>query len=308
MGLEVPSPAGFAQSICQRRRALDPAVALVVVEGATDRRALLPFLETDVVVVPAIGRPNAIATHRRVNSEGLSGVLVLIDCDGEVPDELKGLPDLIISANRDLEADLLLELNALRRYAMDLVADSVVDRAGAEVRITMILERALAVSAELERVRRAARALGVKTRFVDPVTGQNRKVAARDLQETASWLATANRMRTTDVVQAYGAVAGRSTEDAALVIRVASRPVATPCAPHGAKQCAPCEYRALCVGHDLVELVAQALRDETGWELELTEVDRGLRVASDRQLVADWCVSVRGRRWAEGAGVALFTE
>jgi hypothetical protein len=234
--------------------------------------------------------------------------LVLIDCDGEVPDELKGLPDLIISANRDLEADLLLELNALRRYAMDLVADSAVNRAEAEARIATTLERALAVAAELERVRRAARASGVTTRLLDPVTGRRRKVAARDLPVAATWLSTADRVSTADVVQAYGAAAGWSPEDEDLVIQATRHTVATPCVPHGARQCAPCEYRALCVGHDLVELVAQALRDETGWTLELTEVDRGLRVASDRQLVADWCVSVRGRRWAEGAGVVLFTD
>jgi len=308
MALALPSSAGFAQSVCQRRRALDPRTPLVVVEGATDRRALLPFLGPQVVVVPARGRPNAIAAHERSNGEGLTGVLFMIDCDGSVPSHLKGLPDLIISANRDLESDLLLELDALRRYALDVLADISTIRSDAESRIDRLLTRAAAVSAGLERVRRAARAMNVPTRFIDPITGQRRKVAAHDLPHGQSWMAADSPPpELEDIALAYQVVAGWSQLELATVMTEVSRNSASPCARHGAAGCTICETRALCVGHDLVEFVTQGLRLETGIDLEVYEVDRGIRVSSDRSLVSRWCVSTRGRRWADSHGLQLFS-
>ena len=308
MALQYPSAAGFAQSVCQRRRALSADVALVVVEGQTDRRALLPFVDTDVVVVSARGKANATAAHRRVNTEGLSGVLVLIDCDGDVPSTLKGLPDLIVSANRDLEADLLLELNALRRFAIDVLGDSSANLAEAESRAASVLERALGVGAELERIRQAARAVGARTRLVDVVTGQKRKVRPRDLPQVQAWLASPARPAVNEVAKAYGRRAGWSPQTLALVAHGGRASAATACAVHAVRQCGPCDHRALCEGHALVELVAQALGDEAGHALDVSEVERALRIASDRDRLTDWCVCTRGRRWAAATGVRLFSS
>lgn len=306
MALSYPSPAGFAQSVCQRRRALDPSVALVVVEGVTDRRALLPFMAPTVVVIPSRGKPNALAAHERVRTESLPGVLVVVDCDGSTPAELKGRADLILSANRDIEADLLFELNALRRFAIDVVSDSCANLTQVESVADRILEQSQVVGSLLERARQAARSAGATTRLVDSTTGERRKVQPRDLPQAATWLAATQRPDLLDVAHAYAVAAGWDAATTQKVVRIAKKSAALPCPAHGRRNCLPCDARSLCVGHDLVELVAISLRLETGSAIDPREVDRGLRIASDGGLFAKWCVSVRGMRWAETTGVTLF--
>ena len=110
-----PRPGGFVQSLRLRRRALPLSVPLVVVEGPTDRNALFPFLMPTVVVIPANGKNQVLHAFTELETSLRNAVLFLVDCDGGVDPRFKGHVELVISSNRDTEADLLFELGALER-------------------------------------------------------------------------------------------------------------------------------------------------------------------------------------------------
>lgn len=306
--LRYPSAAGFAQAIIQRRRALPPERPLVVVEGATDRRALLPHFAENVQVIPAGGRPNAIAAFHRAKLDGMMGVLVIIDCDGDTPLELKGHHGLVISTNRDLEADLLLELDAMRRFACEVLADSADDGQAAKALAGALLRSVQEVAVAIERVRSAARRLGIGTRMLDAKLGRRRKIRPTDLAGSLVWVSESQMLKLEEVTAEYGALAGWSAAEMQAVAVGAQADAGASCCRHESPGCEACETRCLCNGHDLVDLLTIGVNGATGLSLKVEEVDRSLRIAADARKIASWEVAKRAKRWASNGGFLLFED
>ena len=94
----------------------------MVVEGASDRSALYPFVVPTAWVVPAYGKEQVLCAYDELEAPLRNGTLFIADCDGGVDARYKGNADLVITTNRDIEADLLFELQALERVALDVLA------------------------------------------------------------------------------------------------------------------------------------------------------------------------------------------
>ncbi len=308
MVLSFPSPGAFGQSVLQRRRALAPQVPLVVVEGPSDRRAILPFLNPQAVVIPARGKPNALAAYDSVSAAGVGAVLVVIDCDGDTPKALKGRDGLIISDGRDLEADLLFQLDAFHRVAIEMLAGVFESRAEIVACAEAILRRSVATASRLHYVRSAANELRVPSRIYDQAIAQRRRVLPVDIVGLPeSVYGQSGLPRLHDIAVLLGVTLGWTAEQVALVSERARVSASERCAPHNSIDCQTCARSRSCNGHDLVGLLAAGVSWFGRAAVTENDVARSIRMASDRSLLDRWSLYRRARPWADRSGVALFS-
>src|SRR5262249_48115642 len=103
--------------------------------------------------------------HSGMLEQDRGRIVCLVDCDDDVArGTLQGAPDLIITTNADMEADLV-ALGALRAVVAQVVREALrSDRHLDEITST-VLERSCACVIPLGRLRRAARAEGIALDF-----------------------------------------------------------------------------------------------------------------------------------------------
>lgn len=305
MTLSFPRAAALAQSIRQRLQALPPASPLLVVEGSTDKRALLPFLLPDVVVVPARGKDMLLGAYALLEPDSLSNCLFVVDCDGETASEWKGRPNLIISENRDIEADLLFELSAFDRLVAEYLGAGLSTPSDVASQAAGLLLQCSELTANLGVLLDSARQRGLRVRVIDGVTGVKRRAAPSDLPSLEAWLSSGHAPNYREVLQDLKGLLAWSDTDLAAVELDARAGEGKSCRAHGRARCIPCRARRYSNGHDLVQAITRALRSRIG-ELEQTEVERAVRMCADKQLADRWIVAQRVRLWEASASVKYW--
>jgi hypothetical protein len=294
-----PRPEAFVQSIRLRRRGLPPTTAILVVEGITDKRALFPFLAPDVVVVPADGKDKLIRTFEELEAELRPGVLFLLDCDGGIEQRLKGHLDLIITTNRDLEADLMFELRALERVAYEHLSSFVEAPGDLEPVVSRLLADASVLTAMIGIVQGAAVRLGFSMRVIDARTGDRRRLRLTDLQPVRSWLNDVASLELRDVANVVGQVVGWPRADKDAVSIAAEEVGIINCARHDEVRCFGCWKMSHCNGHLLTQATALAFDVYHRVRVDVKDLDRALRIAADTTLIPEWDVARRIRRWEQ---------
>ncbi len=307
MGLQYQSPRQVAQAIRMRTRALAGSRPLIVVESHRDRRALLPFLDPDVVVIPGQNKDLVVQARALLADEQLGGVLYLIDCDAGCTTELKGHHDLVISQNRDIEADLIFELDALFRVACEFMeAES---RSAAEDEAERLVETAATVTCLVGEVRDAARDLDLPVRPVDRHSGSRRAIRLEDLHSARTWLAGHEHSPSLSEVAAdFSTALGWTMTDADAVSTAAVRLADAECGAHASSGCTPCRFRSRCNGHHLVEAVATLISELHGSRVEDSNFDRLLRTSSRSESLSSWEVALRIQRWEAKSGLVVLSR
>jgi hypothetical protein len=306
MSVSYTSPKAFAQSIRQRRRAIQSERVLLVVEGASDKRALFPLLDDGVFVVPANGKEMLLGAYSALQGEGLTRCLYLVDCDGSLEAKWRGMPDLIISQNRDMEADLLFQLDAFSGVSREYLAHKFDSVGQLRPVAAQKLEFCAQLTAQVGMVLDAARAKGLPTRVVDGVTNKRRKVELRDVDGFEAWVSKGELPPSPVLLGALGDALGWLDDDKNALDSIVALGGHKLCRAHSTASCAPCQARRFSNGHHLVETLAQVLRSSLGRDVSVASAAEATRMSLDPGRLSAWDVVARIRTWeAASGGVVL---
>lgn len=303
--LKYPSAAAFAQAIRFRLQALPDNVPILAVEGVSDRQAICRVAHPAVRVFPARGKEMVLRSREHLSADERLRCTFLIDCDGQVDASWLSDGDVVVSANRDLEADLVIELHAMQSVARDFLAPLFIGGEELAVEVSRLQDYVLEVTAVLGVVLDTARAQGRRTKLYDITEGRKRRVRPLDVPEVQLWLQTHHLPSLLEVAAALGSVLGWDESAVAEIASTATQGGAKLCARHHAQECRPCLARRFSNGHDIVDVAAIVLSDQAGYVVSSAEIARSLRIALGGVSSATWLVTDRLRRRGELIGLPL---
>jgi len=258
-----------------RLDALPRGVGLLVVEGSEDRRIFSHILPLELIVA-AGHKPLLLDAHALLDASEHSKVAFVVDCDYDVPaGRLHGSSNLIITEYPGVETDMV-SLGAFLPVTRELLpAFGSSDRALSQV-ARRIMSKAISLAEQVGRIRHAAATLGEPLRF-DRLQMERfwKRHRQPDPEEMVRLL----------VDQSEGL---RATRDE--ILQAARE------APTGL---------IVCAGHDLVRALQAVLHQDYAVSIQRTRMlPEMLRLAS-ADLISQWKVIERLRRWQEASGAYL---
>lgn len=306
--LNFPNAESFVQSLRQRRNAAGGSVPFIVVEGSSDRKALFPFIDKSAVIIPASGKGNLIYAYRRLEKKYRRQTVFLLDCDGATNASLKGKPELVLTSNRDIEADIIFELSALTRMGQELLAEDADRSEDVDLECEALKDSAINFALNLGIVRAAARDQKLKTHLRTHRTGRSRKIGLPDIECAAE---NAKQKRPSDlslglIVRDMASIAEWSKAESEAVRKASEECLSRKCSRHTRSRCKACLAMRYCNGHDLVEALHMILDLRYSVILRSGDVDRYLRISADRQKLPDWTVFSRLEAWENLTGAKLL--
>ncbi|MFD2082935.1 hypothetical protein [Actinopolymorpha cephalotaxi] len=255
--------------------------------------------------MPANGKTEVVRVFDGLGRRHRQGVLFIVDCDNEIEDRLKGHSEFVISANMDIDADLVFELSALDRVATECLADRLLDGDELRVATSELLIGATELSIGVTVVQQAARRRRLPTKVVSDMGGRRefrvrdlsdelldeigsgdsfvRKLAA-DMANLIEWSDRELRLITAEAVDMYG----------------------KPCGPHGIDHCIECHRRSSCRGHTLVQAISVVLKKRHNVSIGVPVLESLLRTGADRRRLEGWEVARRIRRWEDVSGYKVL--
>ena len=302
--LRFPNPESFVQYVRQSRRGSDNSI--LIVEGITDKRAMLPLLDSSVTVIPADGKDKLIAAFDGLSSRYQERIAFVLDCDGDTPGRLKGHGNLVLTTNRDVEADLLLEVRAFRGLAFELLAHLYDDIPSIEAAADAIVLDSSRLASKFGATRNASATLGLRQKLQDPHSGRKRPVRPSDLPGIAHMAGDVERVHATHLAAEIGGVLDWSPEEQRQVATLTAQELERPCSHHASRPCGPCTTRRHCGGHSLVDTLPAVIAARHGLNIDAAVLDRGLRIAAPSSELQSWRVLERLRRWEDASGSPLL--
>jgi hypothetical protein len=299
--LRFPSPAAFTQSLRMRRNGAPSETKFLVVEGVSDKKSFQPLLDPDFHYVPARGKEMVLAAFDTLTAEGVTDCLFIVDCDGDTDQAWLGHRGLIVSTNRDIDADLLFDLGAFHRVSLEFLSDFGFTAAQCGEIGNNLLDYARAVTASLGILLDAARDSGANTKFLDHVVGGRRRIRLKDFAESALWVQNFVPVVATDLLPAASSSLGWTAGQEQRIlekIAVGSRKL---CRTHQLARCPDCTPRRFSNGHDLVDVLALGLSQRCGYKVTEAEFARATRLATSAGAMDAWEVAIRIRRWQAAA-------
>lgn len=287
----------------RRRRA--PESVCVIVEGSTDRKCLLRIADRNAVIVPANGKANLLFAFDNLERELRSGVLFLVDCDNNLPPKYRGHLDLVITENRDIEADFMLRLSSLAVIAMDYT--DVERRDECELMADSILHTARDLSALFNSILDLARQLKLRVRIGD-VNRNQRKISLLDLPEQAELSVLSGRQLAQGLIARLSRKLAWTGSKVASIETALSEMAQKPCRRHSQRSCRECWYRSYCAGHDLVDAVVIVCAEKHRVRLGSRDVEEKLREGLDPSNLPDWPVAARVCSWEGATGLRVLRE
>jgi hypothetical protein len=270
------------------REGLGTDVAVLVVEGVSDKAIFRSLCTMPQQILVADGKDKLLKAYRATKSEDCSNIVFVVDCDGDVArgtPPLRGSANLVITRYNDVEADLL-ALGVLSSAIAQVLGPAKVETDDEVRRATEdIHARATALAIPLGRVRRAARLAQIS---LDHLNRDRYKidflgVESDEPSRAIEWaLTTAQRV-------------GQLHQNQARTIR--QRVVEVP------------SGYDVCNGHDLVFAVRSVLiEDHRVAKRKLESLDEMLRMGVDRARCSKWGVTRRLEHWQAANGRTLLRE
>ena len=158
-----------AESLLQDARlqveALGEGHGVLIVEGDSDKRLLAPRWMSVANVIVGTNKTLVMDAHAGLLEHDRGRIVCLVDCDDDVArGTLRGAPDLIITTNADMEADLVAQ-GAIRAVVALVVREALNSDRHLDEITAAVLERSGACVIPLGRLRRAARVAGIALEF-----------------------------------------------------------------------------------------------------------------------------------------------
>lgn len=297
--LKFPNPAAFTQSIRMRRNGAEPGTLFLIVEGVSDKRTFLPLLDNGIHYVPARGKPMVVEAFNTLSSEGVDDCMFVVDCDGEDNRDILGVPNLVVSVNRDVDADLLLSLSSFERVALEYLSEHADTGTDTQALASSLLDYSRELTALFGLHLDAARMEGKPVKLVDPVTSLRRRIRPTDVQAFDLWVRNFVIPDANELVNAIGAALSWGDGDQAGVLERGLRGAEKHCRLHGGSRCAFCTPRTYSSGHDLVDVLALGLSQRCGFVVSPAEFARVVRVAAQAGVRDSWAVGQRIKMWRD---------
>lgn len=275
----------------------------MIVEGKQDRAALLRHLVPSALVKVANGKDRLIAAYDGLESHLREQVIFLIDCDDEVPQRLKGKLDLVISSNRDMDADLVIEMGAFSTAALAVLGEQGESGGWVAEAAQLGLSRSLSLAVAMGIVVKFARERGLPCRVKIARKGIDRPLSLEDLEDVDFHQAAP--ISISRVANSFGRAMEWGDRDIRLVLDSSEALFATPCAAHGVR-CEECMSKTFANGHQVVDALAGFLSTVHGAEITAPELARALRLAVTPSHVSEWNVAKRIRDWQTVTGLELI--
>lgn len=291
------SPAQQSQSIRQRIRALRNEDALMVVEGASDRSLMSHLLDDHAHVVYTRGKSTILSICGELAREFPDRILFLVDCDDTLEDVFKGLDFLVITQYRDLDADLILVLDAWSRVAAEAFSHNLGGSMSAREVGRRVLKDCVHVSLKLAKVHGAARRADVPSSVRDSSTNRKRRVRPSDFSDVVEWFADEDNCES--IIHSHVQLLGWSPSQVTSIRESIS--VIRSC-PHSPKECTRCAMKRSVNGHNLIDLLNFKLANETGCTKSVSDLLEKLRIGADLILVDSWVVARRIKVWEQRSG------
>lgn len=285
-----------------RLRKMGDDRTLLIVEGSSDKSALMRWLAPSVHVVPAAGKEQVALSRTHLSTAERIRCTMIVDCDGVVEASWLGSRDLIVTERRDLEADLI----GLFPVVENLVFEhgwGLAESKEELVEVARILQKfATALATVFGVVRDTARNLGIATRVEDPLTGDRRRLALTDIGSafvSGEWPQAPNLEKMVGLIALQ--LDWSETEPLSILLEE-SRQRVKPCRSHLAASCEPCSSRRFANGHDLVDALSIGLQ-ALGIEIDRTAIAKDVRLAATNRPVSGWTVLERLERRQADTGL-----
>lgn len=295
--LRFPSPAAFAQSVRMRRSASSPGTLFLIVEGSSDRKTFHALLNPHLHYVPSRGKEMVLGAFDLLSAEGVSDCMFVVDCDGGTESRWLGRDGLVISANRDVDADLLLTLRAFDRVALEYLSDVGNTAEECVSAANSVMRFATALTASFGIILDGARSLGMSVKVVDLLTGKRRRLRLNDLGEIHGWVRDLSAPDSGSLLQVVASVLSWKDDQRSTLAAHLATGAEKPCRLHRATRCTQCTPRRFSNGHDLADVLALALTQRCGFEVKPAEFARAARLAASKEAATNWDVGVRILRW-----------
>jgi len=302
MTLNYSSPAAFAAAIRLRRNKLGPDVTLVIVEGASDTKTFQHFAHPEARSVPARGKEMVLKAYEELRAEGESMSLWIVDCDGEVDARWLGKPGLLVSTNRDVDADLVIELGSLQRAGREFLGSlyettSELDSAASD-HATFAIQFASLFGSLLG----IARAAGLTVKVYDPKLMKRRPLLPSDLAETSTqWASRLNLPTIEALLVALSRQLVWDTDLAQLANEFDARGGKL-CRKHQSGNCLSCMARRHANGHYILDSLSVSYSSSAGFHISPAEVARASRIAAQADAIEGWELIARVRLWEASTG------
>jgi hypothetical protein len=275
-----------AESLLQDARlqveALGEGHGVMIVEGDADRRFFAPRWVSVSNVVVASNKTLVMDAHGGMLEQDRGRILCLVDCDDDVArGTLRGAPDLIITTNADMEADLVAQ-GAIRAVVAQVVQGALSSEERLDEIAHEVIDRSGACTIPLGRLRRAARVAGIALEF-RPWEFDYEGVRARGATEI---------------------------DEAAVRVELQRRAGLT------ASQMARIERNlaamrtdySICNGKDVIAACASVLRTDYGVpRRRLDNLDDMVRLGIGQAEFEAWDVARRVRRWEDAHGTRVLS-
>jgi hypothetical protein len=274
-----------AESLLQDARlqveALGEGHGVLIVEGETDKRLLAPRWVPISSVVVATNKTLVVGAHAAMLEKDRGRIVCLVDCDDDVArGTLGGAPDLIITTNADVEADLVAQ-GAIRAVVAQVVSGALSSDSDLDEITTAVVTRSCACTIPLGRLRRAARLAGIALEF-EPWKFDYESVRAR-------------RTDVVDEAAIQSELQLRASLTAPQMRRIRSHVAAI------------ADDYAICNGKDVIAACASVLKMDFGVpKRRLDNLDDLVRLGLGQAEFEAWDVIRRVRRWEASHGTRVF--
>ncbi|HQA23614.1 MAG: hypothetical protein IT189_08470 [Microbacteriaceae bacterium] len=293
----------FASELRARLRQIG-ARPLVVVEGKHDKVALMQFLDRATEVLCADGKPRLLHAYAAIEPHLRNALLFVMDCDGDTPAEYKGQVDLVLTTNRDAEADILLMLDPATRAGVELfgptrsTADEAIDR------MNEVVDRAAVVAAIVGSMLKAARGRGLKVQRGSGPTARAIELLDFLKPEMVEELSSVDSVG--ELVGRIQSVLAWGIDEAAAVEGDVLLDLGRECRRHRRVNCEGCLIQRSANGHHFVQAIAAMHSSETRGQYQVANVAMVLRTAATYSPLRSWPTLKRIQRWEEMSGYQVL--
>ena len=272
--------ATFAQGIRMRLRRLRADEILLIVEGSSDKSALMRWLSSSVHVLPAAGKEQVVLSRDHLTPDERLRCTMIVDCDGRVEPAWLGDDDLIISEMRDLEADLIHHFAVVE----SLVFEHAWQLGSSKSELTHLAEQLQEFAVNLATVfgivTDTAALVGVPTRVVDPHSGERRRLRLTDLSPAhlmGAWPEAPSLEKLTGLL---GIKLTWTEAQPSAILALEARQRLKLCRAHTAPACIPCTARRFANGHDIIDALWLGFQALGVADLESDALAREVRLAA----------------------------
>ena len=294
MRLQFPSPAAFTQSV-RMRRSGSPGSTFVIVEGGSDVKLIQPFLSDGLHYIAARGKEMVLTAYETLVSEGVDDCLFIVDCDGVIEAQWLGRTGLVVSSNRDVDADLLFELNSFERLSLEFFAELAGTPQECMEQGRVIMQRARDITGRFGVVLDAARGLGAITKVTNVVTGGRQRLRLTDLLMLDGWL----DGPLPDMAEIIGGCASAlswTDSQRARIAKAVELGSRKHCRLHSTPACEACMPRRY--QRPRSDRCSRPIHHpRVGFDVSPAEVARAVRLGSTSQDAGHWPVVSRARAW-----------